>query len=177
MGPYQVRERQMVRQLLPSLQSEMLCLADRALHSFQLWQQAQATGAACFGEFELTTDSKSARGSRTAPTWLTFAAVGAVCGAASSSWLLGPVPKLGRGHLAASADVLSRQKVPSAAAPAPTGAVNGQRMCKLAKGFRQLQTMKSVPRGNSLRSQVVRLTQSFTFRGRRCNSISDEDWV
>lgn len=46
MGPYQVRERQMVRQLLPSLQSEMLSLADRAMYSFQLWQQAQATGAA-----------------------------------------------------------------------------------------------------------------------------------
>ena len=46
MGPYRGPERELVRRLLPALQPEMLCLADRGLYSFQLWQQAQAQGAA-----------------------------------------------------------------------------------------------------------------------------------
>jgi hypothetical protein len=46
MGPYRGPERELVRRLLAALQPEMLCLADRGLYSFQLWQQAQARGAA-----------------------------------------------------------------------------------------------------------------------------------
>jgi hypothetical protein len=46
MGPYGGPERELVRRLLLALQPGMLCLADRGLYSFQLWQQAQAQGAA-----------------------------------------------------------------------------------------------------------------------------------
>jgi Insertion element 4 transposase N-terminal/Transposase DDE domain len=45
MGPYARSEHALAQKVIPALQSEMLCLADRLFATFPLWQQAVATGA------------------------------------------------------------------------------------------------------------------------------------
>jgi hypothetical protein len=45
MGPYRTGEATLARDLLPSLGTGMLVLADRNFYSFELWDQARATGA------------------------------------------------------------------------------------------------------------------------------------
>lgn len=45
-GPYAQHERALAARVVPALTGEMLCLADRGLLSFDLWQAATATGAA-----------------------------------------------------------------------------------------------------------------------------------
>jgi len=46
LGPYATSEVMLAPAVLPALQPDMLCLADRCFPSFDLWQQATATGAA-----------------------------------------------------------------------------------------------------------------------------------
>ena len=45
MGPCAESEIALARQLLPALQKDMLCLADRNFFSYPLWKQARGTGA------------------------------------------------------------------------------------------------------------------------------------
>ena len=45
MGPVTAHESVLAREVLPFLRKGMLCLADRGIYSFALWQAAQATGA------------------------------------------------------------------------------------------------------------------------------------
>ena len=45
LGPYAESEIALARQLLPALQKDMLCLADRNFFSYPLWKQARGTGA------------------------------------------------------------------------------------------------------------------------------------
>jgi len=45
-GPYTESEMSLVRQVLPALRSDMLCLADRGFMSFDLWREALPTKAA-----------------------------------------------------------------------------------------------------------------------------------
>ena len=45
MGPYQVSEITLAKEVLGDLQADMLCMADRNFLGFELWQQARATGA------------------------------------------------------------------------------------------------------------------------------------
>ena len=45
MGPYKASETKLTRELLPSLQTGMLCLADRGFFSYALWQEAVKTEA------------------------------------------------------------------------------------------------------------------------------------
>lgn len=46
LGGYATSERTLAAAVVPQLTSEMLCLADRGLLSFELWRQAAGTGAA-----------------------------------------------------------------------------------------------------------------------------------
>lgn len=46
LAPYATSELTLAEQLVPGLTPDMLCLADRLFPSFDLWQQAAATGAA-----------------------------------------------------------------------------------------------------------------------------------
>jgi hypothetical protein len=46
MGAYRAAETTLAEQVLPGLRSDMLCLADRQFLGYQLWQKAQANGAA-----------------------------------------------------------------------------------------------------------------------------------
>lgn len=46
LGGYHSSEMELTRQLLPRLQPEMLCLADRLYFGYDLWKQAHETGAA-----------------------------------------------------------------------------------------------------------------------------------
>lgn len=45
LGSYNTRETKLTQELLPSLKSGMLCLADRGFFSYALWQEASKTGA------------------------------------------------------------------------------------------------------------------------------------
>lgn len=44
-GRFSTSEKTLTKRVLPHLNSEMLCLADRYFHSYELWQKAVATGA------------------------------------------------------------------------------------------------------------------------------------
>ncbi len=46
LGPYARSEIALAQQLLPALEKDMLCLADRNFFSYPLWKQARGTGAA-----------------------------------------------------------------------------------------------------------------------------------
>ena len=45
MGPYEVSEIALAKEVVPHLRKEMLCLADRNFFSYQLWNKARASGA------------------------------------------------------------------------------------------------------------------------------------
>ena len=45
MGPYKTSEAALAREVLPSLEKGMLCLADRGFYGFMAWNKARATGA------------------------------------------------------------------------------------------------------------------------------------
>ena len=45
LGPYAESEITLARQLLPALEKDMLCLADRNFFGYPLWKQARGTGA------------------------------------------------------------------------------------------------------------------------------------
>jgi hypothetical protein len=45
MGPYSTGETTLAKDVIPSLESGMLCLADRYFFGFDLWEQARGTGA------------------------------------------------------------------------------------------------------------------------------------
>jgi len=44
-GPYLDSEHKLVRKILPSFDSDMICLADRNFFGFELWSEAESTGA------------------------------------------------------------------------------------------------------------------------------------
>ncbi|MDA8081724.1 MAG: IS4 family transposase [Actinomycetota bacterium] len=44
-GPYSISEQTLMRDLLPSLEQGMLCIADRGLFGYELWEQACESGA------------------------------------------------------------------------------------------------------------------------------------
>jgi Insertion element 4 transposase N-terminal/Transposase DDE domain len=45
MGPYDISENELAKEVLPFLAPGMICLADRGFYGFNLWSKAKATGA------------------------------------------------------------------------------------------------------------------------------------